>query len=237
MMRYTPEELKTGDGKEGRSILFAYRGKVYQVAPGSKLWKEGLHMNRHLAGEDLTKDMENSPHGADILSKAMLVGELVTEPASSLEVPPALVSFLLARHAHPISVHFPIALSVTAALFSIINLVFDIQVIELASIFNQIFAAIVMPFSILTGYLSWRFNYERKPSFEFNSKLRLSIALPFSMLGAMGLFGYQYFFSGAYPAGPLHGLYHALVFTTALNAVALGYLGGRITFPDKPDSP
>jgi predicted heme/steroid binding protein/uncharacterized membrane protein len=236
-MRYTVEELKAGDGREGRPILFAYEGKVYEVPKESKLWNKGRHMNRHSAGEDLTRYMAASPHDAGILSRVNLVGELATEPVTPPDTPPAVVAFLLARHAHPVSVHFPIALSVTAALFSVISLISDIRILELASVFNQIFAAVVMPFSTLTGYFSWRYNYQRRESFEFRYKIYLSVLLPVSMLGAVGLFGYQYFFSGAYPTGPVHGLYHVLVVTTAANALALGYLGGRVTFPEPSDLP
>ncbi len=232
MILFSAEELKEGNGRDGHPILFAYEGKVYEVDPESKLWKDGNHMNRHLAGADLTKDMGSSPHGVDVLSKAKLVGELVAGPLTSIE-PPRWVALLLSKHPHPISSHFPIALSVTAALFSVISILFDARVIELAGVFNLIVATLVVPFTILTGYLSWRYNYQRKKSFEFKGKILLSILLPFFMLGGLCIFGYHYFFTGSYPAGPIHVLYHALVISTALNVVALGYLGGRVTFPDK----
>ncbi|WP_041584639.1 DUF2231 domain-containing protein [Syntrophus aciditrophicus] len=233
MTLYTAEELKLGDGKNGRPILFAYGGNVYEVSPESKLWKNGLHMGRHVAGTDLTKDMENSPHGIDALSKAQLVGKIVASPLPSIEHPPAWVNLLLSKHPHPVSSHFPIALSVTAALFSIVSILFDLRIMELASFFNLVVATTVMPFTILTGYLSWRYNYRRKNSFEFKAKILLSILLPFSMLGVLCLFGYQYFFTESYPTGPIHALYHVLVICTALNVVALGYFGGRITFPER----
>ena len=190
-------------------------------------------MSRHLAGADLTKDMEASPHGVDVLSRAKLVGELAAGPLTSIELPPRWVALLLSKHPHPISSHFPIALSVTAALFSIVSILFDARILELAGVFNLIVAALVMPFTILTGYLSWRYNYQRRNSFEFKGKILLSVLLPFSMLGSLCFFGYQYLFTGSYPAGPIHVLYHVLVISTALNVVTLGYFGGRITFPDK----
>jgi uncharacterized membrane protein len=188
-------------------------------------------MNRQSARVDLTKDMETSPHGTDILSQSTLVGELNADPLTPLEAPPSLVAFLLARHAHPISMHFPIAIPVVDALFSVLNLVFKIRIPDLAAVFNQIIATVVMPFSVTTGYFSWCYNYQRKESFEFRSKLQLSALLPFSMVGALWLFGYQYFFSDVHPTGPLNVPYHALVLATALNVVARCYLGKCITFP------
>jgi predicted heme/steroid binding protein/uncharacterized membrane protein len=233
MKIYTQDELKAGDGRDGRAMLFAHAGKVYEVAPGSISWENGLHMDRHPAGADLTQEMASAPHGPEIFSRARLVGEIAAVPPPSIEEPPAWAALLLSRHLHPPSAHFPIGLCLTAALFSILNLLFDIRAIELASIYNQIVAAAALPFTLLTGYLSWRYNYRRRRSFEFRNKILLSVLLPFSMLGSLGIFGYQYFFQGTYPSGPFHALYHVLVITTALNVAALGYLGGRITYPGK----
>ncbi len=233
MIFYTAEELRSGNGRDGHPILFAYEGKVYEIAPESKLWKNGYHMSRHLAGADLTKDMEDSPHGVDVLSRAKLVGELAAGPLTSIEPPPRWVALLLSKHPHPISSHFPTALSVAAALFSIVSILFDARILELTSVLDLIVAALVMPFTILTGYLSWRYNYQRRNSFEFKGKILLSVLLPFSMLGSLYFFGYQYLFTGSYPAGPIHVIYYVLVISTALNVVVLGYFGGRITFPDK----
>lgn len=60
----TLEELSQFDGKEGRPAYVAYNGSIYDVTE-SRLWKEGAHMRKHLAGFDLTDAMKQAPHGED----------------------------------------------------------------------------------------------------------------------------------------------------------------------------
>jgi len=48
----TADELSRYDGKEGRPAYFAFAGRIHD-ATGSRLWKEGSHVGRHLAGFDL----------------------------------------------------------------------------------------------------------------------------------------------------------------------------------------
>jgi predicted heme/steroid binding protein len=74
--RFTPEELQHFDGKEGRPPYFAYRGKVYDVS-SSKLWKDGSHMRKHPAGNDLTDLLSTAPHGEEKILQMPLVGELL----------------------------------------------------------------------------------------------------------------------------------------------------------------
>ena len=63
MKKFDLEELAKFDGKEGRPLYVAHQGNVYDVSD-SKLWKNGLHMNRHHGGRDLTTDIKGAPwHG------------------------------------------------------------------------------------------------------------------------------------------------------------------------------
>jgi len=64
--RLTLEDLQHFDGKENPPAYVAYKGKVYNVS-SSKLWKDGTHLRKHQAGNDLT-DAQNSPSrgGQDI---------------------------------------------------------------------------------------------------------------------------------------------------------------------------
>jgi predicted heme/steroid binding protein/uncharacterized membrane protein len=75
--RLTTEELSHFDGKEDRPAYFAYKEKVYDVT-SSKLWKEGRHMVRHLAGNDLTDLLNTAPHGEDKVFQMSVVGELIS---------------------------------------------------------------------------------------------------------------------------------------------------------------
>ncbi|WP_224958492.1 cytochrome b5 domain-containing protein [Geomonas subterranea] len=68
----TLDELSSFDGKEGRPAYFACEGKLYD-ATGSRLWKQGVHMGRHHAGEDLSEALKLAPHGAE---KVLLMPEV-----------------------------------------------------------------------------------------------------------------------------------------------------------------
>lgn len=75
--KFTLEELKQYDGKDGRPAYFAYKGKVYD-ATESLLWMEGEHQAQHMAGKDLTEEMSTAPHGEEILERVKPVGVLVS---------------------------------------------------------------------------------------------------------------------------------------------------------------
>jgi len=61
---FTLDDLTLYDGEEGRPAYFAFEGKVYN-ATQSRLWKEGIHMGRHNAGNDLTEALKLAPHGRE----------------------------------------------------------------------------------------------------------------------------------------------------------------------------
>jgi predicted heme/steroid binding protein len=74
MRTFTREELKKYNGVENPAYV-AYKGKVYDVSE-SLLWEMGSHMGEHIAGYDLTKAIENVPHGPERLESFPVVGEL-----------------------------------------------------------------------------------------------------------------------------------------------------------------
>jgi predicted heme/steroid binding protein len=74
--KFTLEELKNYDGKDGRPAYIAYKGKVYDVTDDF-LWEGGDHQGEHAAGRDLTEEMALAPHGDDVVERVKLVGVLV----------------------------------------------------------------------------------------------------------------------------------------------------------------
>jgi len=78
LRKFTPEELKQYDGREGRPAYIVYKGKVYDVS-NSFLWIDGDHQGQHAAGKDLTEEMGLAPHGEETLERVKLVGVLVQE--------------------------------------------------------------------------------------------------------------------------------------------------------------
>lgn len=74
--RLTSEDLQHFDGKEKSPAYVAYKGKVYNMS-SSKLWKDGTHLKKHLAGNDLTDALKTAPHGEDRILRMPEVGELL----------------------------------------------------------------------------------------------------------------------------------------------------------------
>lgn len=72
----TPEELRGFDGKEGRPAYIAYKGNIHDVT-NSKLWKDGSHVKKHLAGHDLTNVIKTAPHGEEKIMSMPQVGKLI----------------------------------------------------------------------------------------------------------------------------------------------------------------
>ena len=77
LRKFTLEELKQCDGRDGRPAYLAYKGKVYDAAE-SFLWINGDHQGQHEAGRDITNEMAYAPHGEEMLERVKLVGVLVS---------------------------------------------------------------------------------------------------------------------------------------------------------------
>jgi predicted heme/steroid binding protein/uncharacterized membrane protein len=72
----TASQLSHFDGKEGRPAYIAYRSIIYDMS-NSRLWKNGSHVVKHAAGNDLTEMLKNAPHGEDKVLAMPQVGMLV----------------------------------------------------------------------------------------------------------------------------------------------------------------
>jgi len=71
----TSASLPTFDGQEGREAVVAVDGTLYNVS-ASRLWRAGVHVGRHHAGQDLTTALEGAPHGKEVLERMPMVGEM-----------------------------------------------------------------------------------------------------------------------------------------------------------------
>ncbi|MCR3758593.1 hypothetical protein KYB31_06230 [Clostridium felsineum] len=72
---FTVDELKKYNGKNGNPAYVAIGGIVYDVTHADK-WNNGEHQEGITAGKDLTKEIERSPHGTDVLKNLPIVGKL-----------------------------------------------------------------------------------------------------------------------------------------------------------------
>jgi len=176
------KKLAENNGQEGKPAYVAANGKVYDVTE-SKMWKNGLHMNRHHAGEDLTGALGAAPHGDEVLSRFKQIGTLkiADEEAEHPPIPQWLYNFLEAypffkRHPHPMVVHFPMTIFMLASIFLFWYYVISPVQCLLGSIFYlHVLGTLSLPFALGTGWLSWKVNYLGKPIGNIARKITLSI--------------------------------------------------------------
>ena len=76
LKKFTLKELAEYNGRNGKPVYVAYKGKVYDLSE-SDLWSDGDHQGLHEAGGDMTKEIEDAPHDPDELTRFPLIGELV----------------------------------------------------------------------------------------------------------------------------------------------------------------
>jgi len=74
----TQKELSRHNGKNGTPVWIAYGGLVYDLS-NSFLWRKGKHQALHASGADLTEEIEQAPHGPEMLDKFPIVGILGEE--------------------------------------------------------------------------------------------------------------------------------------------------------------
>ncbi|MFC1725449.1 DUF2231 domain-containing protein [candidate division KSB1 bacterium] len=182
MKKYTYKELHNEKDENGNHILIAFDGKVYDISQ-SKMWKNGMHMNKHEAGIDLTKEIKAAPHDAVVMEKVKQVG-IVEEVHIDIpeKVPRWLASFLTKfpyykRHPHPASVHFSIAFTLLIPVFLFLYLFIGSLYFERASYYMLAASLIFTPPAIFSGLFVWWLGYDCKFNVLLKRKLILSILL------------------------------------------------------------
>jgi len=228
-----PDELRRYDGREGRSAYIAYKGVIYDVTDNPN-WEGGGHMGRLQAGGDLTRYLEDAPHGEEVFKKLPVVGVLegVTEtkhPATpAREASGALKTWYRKYHPHPMTVHFPIALHFFAGGMDLLFLFNPSKAYEV-SVFYAFFAATVMgAVAMIPGVISWGVNYGFSQARKFLIKLYVSLFTV--ILGTIAIYLRLEYPAVAYENGTLAYLYHGIVFVTVGAVAILGYIGGKISW-------
>lgn len=213
--------------RESGEILIAYEGRIYDVSESPR-WKDGTHMKRHKAGEDLTQVLSAAPHGEDVLQRFPVVGELETS-AGSGKSPKGILGKILNLHPHPMTVHFPIALLMTTSLLTLMGWLFKSDFLITAGFTNLVIGTIATPTAIATGFLSFHFNYQNKWTSTFRLKLMLGVL--FFLLAFSALLIHWAVPGSIEQPGTWQKAY--LILTLCLPPLVgfTGYLGGTITFP------
>ncbi len=233
MKTFTPEELATFNGQDGRPTYIAHNGKVYDVTE-SRMWRGGRHMKRHNAGEDLTTDIQAAPHAADVLDRYPQVGVLEKERSQKRSTS-GLVGLLLdanpffRRHPHPMTVHFPIAFMLANPAFNFLYWLTGYRSFETTA-YHCLWAGLLfLAVAVATGYVTWWYNYMSRMMKPIAIKLALTLVtvmisvacliwrwnVPDVMVDLQGS-RYLYFF-GSLSFIPLIGI--------------IGWYGAGLTFP------
>ena len=76
---FTRSELSLRNGQDRPEIWIAWEGKIYDVTE-SRLWRNGKHYE-HWAGQDLTEELADSPHGRRVFEGREPIGILENKTA------------------------------------------------------------------------------------------------------------------------------------------------------------
>ncbi len=74
LVEYTLGQLALRNGQDRDEIWVAYKGIIYDVTR-SKMWRDGLHYG-NMAGQDLTEEFEDAPHGEYVFDRCSVIGKL-----------------------------------------------------------------------------------------------------------------------------------------------------------------
>lgn len=72
--QYSLSQLALRNGMDRKEVWIAYRGMIYDVS-SSRLWRDGKHYE-HWAGQDLTAELADSPHGERVFEKFKPIGRI-----------------------------------------------------------------------------------------------------------------------------------------------------------------
>lgn len=233
MKEFDADSLSDFDGKDGRPVYIAYRGKVYDVSQ-SAMWKGGWHMKRHSAGLDLASEFPAAPHGEEVFERYPQVGILKQKTELERPIPAFLSSLIerfpfLERHPHPMTVHFPIVLLLSVVFFDALYLLTGVDSFKSTALHCLIGGVLFMPVGMLTGLFTWWLNYLAKPLKPVTLKIILSSIL---LIAAAGALLWKIFEPGILE---IHGIARIIYLILILSFVPLvsivGWLGATLTFP------
>jgi predicted heme/steroid binding protein/uncharacterized membrane protein len=232
MQEFEIVELEKYDGTNGRPVYVAYRGKVYDVS-NSKLWRNGLHMKRHHAGQDLTADIQGAPHEPDVLDRYPQVGTLKKEVVE-IAIPQPLAWLLdkvpmLRRHPHPMTVHFPIVFAFSTTVFNILYLITGIKSLEITALHCLGAGILFTAVAIATGLYTWWINYMAQSLKAVKVKMPLSLILLVTQIIA-----FVWRLNVPDVMDSIQGvniIYFLLVLSLFPIVVVIGWFGAFLTFP------
>ena len=185
-------------------------------------------MKRHTAGHDLTTDIEAAPHGPEKLDLYPQVGVLKISTEAEENLPKPLEALLerfpfLRRHPHPMLVHFPIAFTISPAIFYLLYLITDVNAFETTAFYCLGAGILFSVPAILTGFLAWWLNYQLRPMRPVLIKIFFSALLVIISLAAFLL---RIFLPDTV------GIVYPMLLLVLIPVVSvIGWYGASLTFP------
>jgi len=229
----TDEELAQNDGKNGRPAYIVHKEDVIDVSD-SKLWRGGVHMNRHHAGRNLTADIQSAPHGLDMLDRYPTIGRYRPEAEAAPDKPAFVLKLIkkfpmLKRHPHPMTVHFPIVFMISTTIFNLLYLLTGVKAFETTAYHCLGGGLLFTLVAILTGLYAWWMNYMSKPLRAITIKKCVSILM--LILGIIA-FVWRSVDPEVLDAGTGVGLLYLLIVLSFFPIVTvIGWFGAHLTFP------
>jgi predicted heme/steroid binding protein/uncharacterized membrane protein len=235
MELFDEQNIAEYNGRDNKPTYIVYKGRVYDVT-ASKLWRDGFHMKRHHAGQDLTDFFPAAPHGEEVFSRYPQVGEFRAQDQPSL--PDFLTGLLerfpiLRRHPHPITVHFPIVFFSVVLIFDLLYVFTGRTSFYDASLYCIYGGFLMMPPAMMTGFFAWWINYQAKAMQAVARKIQLASLL--LVLSAGALFWRSQGIDLLSPFRIESLLYLSLIIAFWPLVIALGYTGGSLVFPHSND--
>lgn len=221
------EELSQYNGQNGKPARIAYKGNIYDVT-NSKMWKNGTHMARHKAGEDLTDFLPLAPHTEEVLKQFEVVDTLDQEKETINSKKEILIAFYQKFHPHPVLIHYPLGLFFFAALMQTLFLITSISTFDLSALYAYIVAVLTAIPAILAGFLSWYINYDQQITKIFKNKITFSVIL--LVIGILNLL-LRAFHPDMLTNNIVFIIYNLLVFASLAIVLFIAYEGGKITWP------
>jgi len=232
---FTRKELARYNGKQGKPAYVAADGKVYDVSK-SALWQDDTHMGHHVAGHDLSLELNAAPHGEEVLARSDIeqVGSLTVDLDEHLPgfLRSVLKRFPMARrHLHPISIHFPTAFFIAAALFTFVHLIHPNWLnvdFETIAVVMLVLGVLLTPVAVVTGMLTWWVNYSLARTPFVVRKLIFTTTLLSAEVACLVMKRFDF---TQHPGAKW--IYTGLICWLAINVMILGYYGGQMVFPTK----
>lgn len=223
------DDFQQFNGKDGTPAYIACKSHIYNVST-NKHWKNGNHMNRHMAGEDLTDAFYGAPHGEDVLERLEKVGMLEESIESSRadDRTEALRDLYRKFHPHPMLIHFPIGALFLGAVLQFLFLITRNFSFENAAFYAVVFGTLFELPAVASGIISWWLNYGLTVTSIFKNKLIFSIIL--LVISCFIVVTRFCIADISFQVNIFSLIYNIAIFSSIIVLVILGYYGGKITW-------